>query len=306
MWKRRCPLCVMHFLPVRVDHGGSHYALDFCDQCRLVWFDPGEHEAAAGRAPAPPPPHPVHDIPPSSVLTMVPPQGADSLLDVERGMPEDGWRNVPRWLVGLPAITGTAEPHNPRVTWAVAAVMAVLSLAGVFLGHELLVREWGLVPATPFRHGGLDFAASFFIHADAFHFFVNLYFLVLFGSRVEDLLGSSRFPLLLFGAALAGDLLFVLGERGSSIPSIGASGGISGVLVYFALAFPHARVRVVEWVYFEAITLDFSARAWLGLWVAFQALGAMLQSAGIEPGVNYLAHLGGAAVGLAFWLWRRD
>ena len=53
---RRCPLCTMHLVGSRVEHRGATYVLDHCDRCRLVWFDRGEHEAARGRAPAPPPP----------------------------------------------------------------------------------------------------------------------------------------------------------------------------------------------------------------------------------------------------------
>ncbi len=96
----------------------------------------------------------------------------------------------------------------------------------------------------------------------------------------------------------------MLGEPRSEIPCVGASGGISGIIVYYALQFPNARLGIVlrywyifRWFYSPAY---FALVCWLGL----QALTAYLHFSG-ATNVSALAHLGGATAGLIAWLlWR--
>lgn len=141
---------------------------------------------------------------------------------------------------------------------------------------------------------------SFFLHVDGWHLAGNLYFLVLFGVCVEQDLGPARFLLLTALSALVGDLLFVAASAGSQVPSVGASGGIAGILAYWALAFPTARVRILLILVPSPATLHLSARTAVGIWLALQVFGTVRSGGG--PGINYLAHLGGAAVGAAAWL----
>jgi hypothetical protein len=74
------------------------------------------------------------------------------------------------------------------------------------------------------------------------HLAGNLYFLLVFGSNVEDCLGKWRFFALILLATLAGDVLHVLAQPSSIVSCIGASGGISGLIAYYVLKFPHARL----------------------------------------------------------------
>ena len=147
---------------------------------------------------------------------------------------------------------------------------------------------------------------SFVLHADVYHLIGNLAVLLMFGLEAEEVLGAGRFLLLVALAALAGDLLFIAVQHGSSVPSVGASGGISGVLVYWAFAFPRSRVRLGMFsrYSFEPVAISLSARDALFCWVALQLALATLQSGSgaMGGGINALAHLGGGAVGWAFWM----
>ena len=105
-------------------------------------------------------------------------------------------------------------------------------------------------------------------------------------------------------AAFVGDLSHILGNPHSALPCVGASGGISGVVTYYALRFPRARLGFLfpYWLYFRWIHLP--AGAYLLLWFLMQLLFVVQQQAGVSN-IAARAHLGGAAVGVAAWiLWR--
>jgi membrane associated rhomboid family serine protease len=155
--------------------------------------------------------------------------------------------------------------------------------------------EWGVVPAEIWRHGGLTLVTSFFLHGGLLHLLGNMYFLAIFGDNVEDLLGWRRYLLLLLVASLAGDLFQAHASMAPRIPSIGASGGIAGVIVYYGLTFPQGRLRVLKFAHL----IDVSVWAALALWVGLQLLGTIGASA--ETAVAYAAHVGGAFAGLIFW-----
>jgi membrane associated rhomboid family serine protease len=130
----------------------------------------------------------------------------------------------------------------------------------------------------------------------------NVYFLLIFGDNVEDDLGPWRWLLLLTTATVAGGLLHTMLMPHSEIPCIGASGGISGIITYYALRFPHARLGIMfrYWWYFR--WLNISAFGALLLWFGLQLLIAFYVHLGLSN-VGVLAHLGGAAAGaIAFLL----
>lgn len=129
----------------------------------------------------------------------------------------------------------------------------------------------------------------------------NLYFLLIFGDNVEQALGRWKFLLLVALATLSGEIAHIGGSGGADVPCIGASGGIAGILTFYAFAFPHARMGLflrwgvlLKWVSASAHTLFF-------VWFLMQGFGVWLQFTGLSN-VSYLAHLGGVAVGILFWI----
>ena len=228
---------------------------------------------------------------------------------VERVAAADvGWKQLVWLMCGLPVEVAPPRLHaRPWATWALAAMIAGGSLCGFGFGDEAF-DALGLVPAHLWRFGGLTLATAFFLHENVWHLLVNLYFLLVFGDDVEDRVGRGRYLALIAVSVLAGGLAHAAIDARSTIPIIGASGGISGVIAFYALRFPRRRLR---WVLGVAVPvralgygLVFDARASviLAMWLVLQLIGAATEiTEEGEGGVANLAHLAGAATGVVFW-----
>jgi membrane associated rhomboid family serine protease len=280
--------------------------LDVCRSCQFLWFDPHEFEQLPEK---PPEPNSDEDLPQKAREQMAIAE-AHSIGERARGddfgdePPDEAWKWFPA-LLGMPV---EHEVHPLRSwPWATWALIAVAVLVAVFTHDQIgsVAQEFGMIPAQVGRYGGITFLTSFFLHGGVMHLIGNMYFLLIFGDNVEDHLGKWKYLLLLFVATVVGDCIHILGEPRSMIPAIGASGGISGIIVYYALQFPKARlgfvVRILymfRWIYIPA---------WFALvcWLLLQSFGVYQQLAGFSN-VSALAHLGGASVGLAAWyFWGR-
>jgi membrane associated rhomboid family serine protease len=279
--------------------------LDVCTGCEFIWFDPGE----------------VEQFPHAKVGG--PPQLSDKAREVialeemrrigagpqmptfDQSGPDESWQWIPG-ILDLPVIED-APPliHWPLVTWGLAAGLVVMFFLTV--GNlEAVVEELGLKPAQPWRYLGITFITNFFLHANFWHLLGNVYFLVLFGDYVEDDLGRWRYVVLLALSALFGDVLHVLGNLHGPVailPCVGASGGISGIVTYFALRFPQARLGILFRYFFYFRWIHLPAVGFLMIWVGMQLIYVVQEQAG-EGNVAALAQTGGAAVGaVAFALW---
>src|SRR5438132_13796115 len=131
-----------------------------------------------------------------------------------------------------------------------------------------------------------------------------MYFVRVFGDDVEKFLGPLRYIALIAIAAFVGDLVHIASAPNSAIPCIGASGGIAGVITFYALAFPQAKIGFLwrYFFYFRWVRLP----AWFVfvLWIFCQIIGAYVQQCRMSS-VSSFAHLGGAAVGVIAWFLTR-
>jgi membrane associated rhomboid family serine protease len=197
----------------------------------------------------------------------------------------------------------SAQERRPVVTWFLAAVIITASVHAFFHLQEA-VQLFGLIPAQALRLHGLTFVTSFFLHAGIIHLVGNIYFLLVFGDDVEKFLGPVRYIALIVIAAFVGDLVHIASAPSSTIPCIGASGGIAGVITFYALTFPQPKIGFLwrYFYYFRWVRLP----AWFVfvLWIFFQIIGAYEQKIGISS-VSSFAHLGGAFVGFLAWLFCR-
>src|SRR5207249_4486791 len=116
---------------------------------------------------------------------------------------------------------------------------------------------------------------SFFLHGGWVHLLGNLYFLLIFGDNVEDYLGRWRYLLLILLAMIVGDALHVLMDPRSAVPVIGASGGIAGIITFYALKFPRVRLGFLFRFWWFHMPAYFA----LIMWVLLQFVGAWLQLA---------------------------
>jgi membrane associated rhomboid family serine protease len=219
--------------------------------------------------------------------------------------PDELWKRLAA-LFGIPVLVDdTRDARLPWVTWSIAAAIVVV-LALTWSDLERATRTWGLIPAEWTRAGGLTLLTSFFLHAGLLHAAGNLYFLIVFGDNVEAHLGWRRYLLLIGVADLAANACHILVDPRGTVPVVGASGGISAVIVFFALKFPRARLALGLWRGPWIRYMQFPAWFGLGMWIVLQFIGVAQQLGGFTN-VSAAAHLGGAAVGVLAWVvWRRE
>jgi membrane associated rhomboid family serine protease len=144
---------------------------------------------------------------------------------------------------------------------------------------------------------------SMFMHGGILHIAFNMLFMWIFGNNIEDSMGRVRF---LFFYLLAGAVAVysqALLDPDSTIPTIGASGAVAGVLGAYLLLLPRARVLTLIFIVFFATLIEIPAYVMLGIWFVLQFLPAVGQVAtpdlAGDAGVAYFAHVGGFVFGLA-------
>ncbi len=302
-FSRRCPMCGKHMNEISAETGTPK--LDVCKACQFVWFDPKEYEQIP-LEPIPPPETKLKDLLPLEAREKLALREVQRIEDEARSSdsnfgdaPDESWKNIPA-IFGLPVEYENKLNHLPIMTWLIIIMTCIISI-GTFANSNHFIRIFGFIPAQPFRDCGLTMISSFFLHAGWYHLLGNMYFLYIFGDNVEDILGKWKFLLLLLLSTLAGDLLHMMIGGKSEIPCIGASGGISGIITFYALQFPGAKLGILfrfghmfRWISFPAVI-------GLVLWILMQAYGVWQQLNGFSN-VSALAHLGGAAVGFALWI----
>lgn len=301
---RACPACDRKMNVVSLADAGNPMSLDVCLGCHFIWFDPNEFESvpkADQRSLAPERSAPV------SETTLA--RAELKLLQEERkaeaeftftGAPDNWWEVIPA-VFGLPVeYDKQGLSDRPIVTWSLAALMVLLYVITASDLHPV-VENWGLVPGDLYRHYGLTFISSFLLHGGFLHLLSNLYFFLVFGDNVEDELGWRKYALLIVAAALLGDAFHILADPRSSMPLVGASGGISGIIVYYALQFPKTRIGMLLFFRWYRVPVGLL----LVFWLLAQVIGVLQQVSGFGN-VSALAHLGGASVGFLFWLHSRQ
>jgi membrane associated rhomboid family serine protease len=144
---------------------------------------------------------------------------------------------------------------------------------------------------------------SMFMHGGILHIAFNMLFLWIFGNNVEDVMGRGRYLLFYLLAGIAAVYSQSAIDPSGTLPSIGASGAIAGVLGAYAVLLPRARVLTVVILIFFFTLIEIPAYVMLGIWFLLQFIPAVGQVAvpdiGGQGGVAYFAHVGGFVFGLA-------
>jgi membrane associated rhomboid family serine protease len=184
---------------------------------------------------------------------------------------------------------------RPYVTIALISLNTLAFIGELLLGDRLprVVFELGLVPAF---FSWPDLLSSMFLHAGWLHFLGNMLYLWIFGDNIERAMGTARFLVFYFACGIVAGLAHIAFSAGSTIPSVGASGAISGVLGGYLLLFPNNRVRVLT----RGGIASVPALVVLGFWIVIQLvsqIGSIAQTSE-GGGVAYMAHIGGFVAGL--------
>ncbi len=169
-----------------------------------------------------------------------------------------------------------------RLVYGLGTIPAVLT------GERSLPPELVVVPP------GLTLFTSMFLHGGWLHLIGNMLFLWVFGDNVEDAMGHLRFLFFYVICGVAADLAHVAASLDSTVPTIGASGAVSGVLgAYLVL---HPKVRVLT-LFFRFI-MRLPAFVVLGSWIGLQLLNAWMEAGGAAGGgIAWWAHIGGFFIG---------
>ncbi len=144
----------------------------------------------------------------------------------------------------------------------------------------------------------LSLVTSMFMHGGWFHIIANMWFLWVFGDNVEDQLGPLRFVIFYVLCGLAAAGAQIASDPASSIPMVGASGAIGGVMGGYALLFPRVRVKLLIFLGFYITTISVPAIYMLGYWFLLQLLGGIPAIGTGRGGVAFWAHAGGFIAGL--------
>ena len=148
--------------------------------------------------------------------------------------------------------------------------------------------------------------SSMFMHGGWFHIIGNMWFLYVFGDNVEDAMGSLRFVVfyVLCGLAAAGAQIAT--DPGSTVPMVGASGAIGGVMGAYAFLYPKTRVHTLIFLGFFVTTFAVPAVYMLGYWFVIQIVQGIPAIGRTGGGTAFWAHIGGFAAGLALIFLFRD
>jgi membrane associated rhomboid family serine protease len=209
-------------------------------------------------------------------------------------------------------IRDTIQSKNvPVVNFTLIGLNILAFLWQLFQGPHLeeTLFLYGIVPArysdpeistqfTAFQQW-VPFLTSMFLHGNIIHILGNMWFLYIFGDNIEDRLGHIRYFIFYLLCGVAAGLIHLLTNWDSKIPTIGASGAISGVMGAYLLLYPRARILTLIPIFVFFQFIEIPAFIFLGYWLLIQVL-----SAGFTPrnvgGIAFWAHIGGFVAGLIF------
>ena len=139
----------------------------------------------------------------------------------------------------------------------------------------------------------LTLFTAMFVHGGIVHIVGNMLFLWIFGDNIEDSMGHGRFIVFYLLSGLVASLTHVFASPDSTIPMVGASGAIAGILGAYFVLFPRARVKTLIFFFFFVQIIDVPAVFFLGLWFLYQIL-----SSGMGGNIAWYAHIGGFLAGV--------
>jgi membrane associated rhomboid family serine protease len=208
----------------------------------------------------------------------------------------------------IPISDDNPARQTPFFTWLLIAVCVAVYIWEVGTDTSGAYMTYGFVPATlmspqePSETLALPAIAtvftSMFLHGGIWHLIGNMLYLLIFGNNIEDAMGHARFLLFYALSGVAAAMTMAFMDPASTIPMIGASGAISGVLGAYMLIYPRAKVTVI--VPIGIIFYPFRVAAiWVvGLWFVMQLVSAATATPD-SPGVAWWAHIGGFLAGMA-------
>lgn len=199
----------------------------------------------------------------------------------------------------------SSEPHytRPTATLVIIAINVAVFLYELSLGMSSytlnrFILHYGIVPD---RLHYSSIITSMFIHGGFLHIAGNMWFLWIFGRGVEDLVGHAKYLFLYFACGIVGAFVYILVNSNSTVPTIGASGAIAGIMGAYLIKFPRAHIVTLVFIFIFLTTVDIPAFFLLLYWFAiqfFSGLGSVGYSQVSNGDVAWFAHVGGFLAGM--------
>ena len=189
---------------------------------------------------------------------------------------------------------------RPVMTSIIIALNAIVFLYEISLdpySQNYFMASYGIVPAR-FHIGTL--LTTMFLHAGWMHVIGNMWFLWIYGDKIEDLLGHGKFLPFYLLCGIAAGLTHLYFNPDSRVPTIGASGAIAGVMGAYIVKFPKAKILTLVPIVIFFTTLEIPAVFILGYWFLlqfFSGFGSFGHSNLSTGGVAWFAHIGGFVAG---------
>ncbi len=170
-----------------------------------------------------------------------------------------------------------------------------------------IIKRYGLIPArltAITAQGSLDFSpyvtliSNLFLHGGWMHVLGNMWYMWVFADNVEDWLGHFRFIIFYLACGVIANITHIVLDPSSTIPTIGASGAVSGILGAYLVLYPKAKVKTLVPIFVFLSIFEIPAVIFLGLWFIFQLFSgtAALHSSGSN--IAWWAHIGGFIGGM--------
>jgi len=198
----------------------------------------------------------------------------------------------------VPVNRDNVAAKTPVVVIALIAANTLLLVATYSANQQGLFNHYGFIPAHPRVETLLS---SMFLHAGILHLLGNMWFLWMFGVRVEERLGKVAFVLLYLLSGLGASALHYASNISSTIPCVGASGAISGVVAAYFVFFPRSIFDLAIYLgWYHVKTIQTRTHAAVGAWIGEQFLLGLLSHYVRFSSVAFWAHVGGFVGGLIF------
>jgi membrane associated rhomboid family serine protease len=206
----------------------------------------------------------------------------------------------------IPLSDESRQPASfPVITMAIIVANVVVFMMEL-MGGDAFVMKWSEIPAhITAGHDWITILTAMFMHAGWLHIIGNMVFLWAFGPEMEDAMGALKYLAFYLLSGLAASLAQTAMMPHSTVPNLGASGAIAGVMGAFLVTYPHDEIRtVLLFGWFSRITF-IPAVLLIGLWFLIQLFSQVGAVADVQSGggVAYAAHVGGFIFGAVTARW---
>jgi membrane associated rhomboid family serine protease len=181
-----------------------------------------------------------------------------------------------------------SEDVASQIIYRFAIVPSRYGSPGSFLGFQLPIADY------------LPILTSMFMHGSWLHVIGNMWFLYIFGASVEDRMGRLRYFFFYILCGIMAGFIYIYFDLQSTVPSIGASGAIAGVMGAYLVLFPTARIVTLILIIIIPWFVELPALLYIGIWFFYQVLLETIYASapGLGGGLAWWAHIGGFVSGM--------